>query len=377
VEGRDVFLALREMRRATSRFLLLGGAVGLLVFVLLFFQSVAGALVGSLTGAVETLRADVLVFGEDADGSIEASLIPTDADDDVRRIDGVEAVAPVGEAAFTVRAGGELTDAALFGVDVDGPGAPTTMDSGRLPQADGEVAASATDDVAGFAIGDTIVLEPGGTRVEVVGTVAEARYSALPTLFATYDTYATAVTDRQGGRGNAPAKLLAVTVADTADDATALADTITREVSGVAAFDQATAVASLPAVGQITQSFAILYGLLYLVVGLVTGVFFLILTVQKRESLVLLRALGSSRRDVVAPLLIQVVVVVGIGVAVGAALTAVSVGAAGQGLGATFEPVDAAVSAGVVLGLALVAATAAVRRVLRIDPVEATMPETL
>ncbi|PSO50309.1 MAG: hypothetical protein BRC31_07580 [Actinobacteria bacterium QS_5_72_10] len=170
-----MFLALREIGRAKSRFALLGGAVGLLVFVLLFFQSVAGALESSLTGAIARQRADVIAFGDQARRNVDSSLIPPAALEAAEGVDGVADVAAVGESVFTARAGGELIDAAVFGVDPQGPGAPTTLAAGRLPAADGEVAVSATGDPAGLSIGDEVTLEPGGTRVQVVGTVDTSR----------------------------------------------------------------------------------------------------------------------------------------------------------------------------------------------------------
>lgn len=371
-----MFLALREIRRAKSRFALLGGAVGLLVFVLLFFQSVAGALESSLTGALAQQRADVIVFSAQARRNVESSLVPPATREATAAVTGVAGAAAVGESVFTARAGGELIDAALFGVDPDGPGVPTSLASGRLPAAEGEVAVSTTGDTAGLAIGDVVTLEPGGTRVAVVGTVADARYSALPTLYATFATYEAAWRARQPDAGSAPARLVAVTAADGAEP-TSVARRINAEVDGVEALAKPTAVASLPAVESISQSFSILYGLLFAVVGLVTGVFFLILTVQKRDTLVLLRALGARRRDVVAPLVVQVVVVVGVGVAVGVGLAIPAVGVAGAMLGATLAPGAATMSAVVVLALALLAAGAAVRRVLAIHPAEATMPPEL
>ena len=54
------------------------------------------------------------------------------------------------------------------------------------------------------------------------------------------------------------------------------------------------AIENLPGVGSITQSFAVILLLAFIVVVLVTWVFFLILTVQKTSSLTLLRAVGAS-----------------------------------------------------------------------------------
>ena len=110
---------------------------------------------------------------------------------------------------------------------------------------------------------------------------------------------------RAGAAIDVPPSLIGVTVADGADPAT-VAQALNGSIDGIEALDRADAVAALPGVGQITQSFSILYLLLYIVVALVTGVFFLILTVQKENALVLLRAVGASSRDVIASVLIQV-----------------------------------------------------------------------
>ena len=55
-------LALAEIRRAKLRFGLLIGAVALLVFLILFQQTLAGALLGSFTDGLANQSAQVLVF---------------------------------------------------------------------------------------------------------------------------------------------------------------------------------------------------------------------------------------------------------------------------------------------------------------------------
>jgi putative ABC transport system permease protein len=168
-----------------------------------------------------------------------------------------------------------------------------------------------------------------------------------------------------------PASLVAVDAED-GTDAAAVAARTSRDVEGVEALDRATAVASLPGLDTISQSFAILYGLLFLVVGLITGIFFLILTVQKRSSLVLLRAVGARRLDVVAPVVLQVLAVVGLGLVAGVALAVPAVRAAGSSLGAEVQLPTVLVTAPVILALGLLAAVAAVRRVVQIEPAEVT-----
>jgi putative ABC transport system permease protein len=48
-----MFFAFGEIRRARWRFVLLTGAVGLLVFLILFVQALTGALIGQFIGAID------------------------------------------------------------------------------------------------------------------------------------------------------------------------------------------------------------------------------------------------------------------------------------------------------------------------------------
>ncbi|MEL6982297.1 MAG: FtsX-like permease family protein, partial [Actinomycetota bacterium] len=113
------------------------------------------------------------------------------------------------------------------------------------------------------------------------------------------------------------------------------------------------------------------------VVTIVTGVFFLILTVQKQRSLVLFRAIGAGRRDVVAPVLIQVLFVVGIGCLLGTLVAGLLLNAARETFGSALDPRTTVLTIGFLLILGVLASVGAVRRVLAIDPIEATTAGTV
>lgn len=366
-----MFLALREIARSRARFALLGGAVGLLVVLLLFFQSVAGALTGALTGALANQTAEVVVYGDRARQNPAASVLSRDVVDAVTGVAGVAEAAGVVQAFATVTGpDGEEADAVLVGIDPGAPGTPSEV-AGQLPD-DGQALASGSGFAPGYPVDSTVTVEPGGIELAVVGEAVDAAANASPTLYVTLSTFGELAAARGSApTGTTPLSWVGVAPADGVD-ATTLADRITDQVEGVEALTRPAAVDALPGVGTITQSFGILYALLYIVVTIVTGVFFLILTVQKRDALVLLRAVGARRRDVVTPVLLQVVVVVGLGTIIGTAVTAGLLAAARDTFGAGLDPVTALTSSGAILGLGLLAAVAAVRRVLAIDPAEAT-----
>jgi putative ABC transport system permease protein len=374
LEGSDtVRLALAEIRRAKLRFALLIGAVALLVFLILFQQALAGSLVGQFIGGLQKQSATVLVYSADARRSVDASRILPAQLAHVAKVPGVAASGPIGEATFSARLGdGELKDTTVFGYELGGPGAPTTLSSGRLPAAPGEAVASSSDASAGYGIGQVIEVVPGDTKITVVGLADGIQFNVQPTLFTSYGTYEELVRTTNPAATGVLANLAGVETASGVDPAT-LATDITRRVPGVEALDRTTAVASIPGVSSIQQSFGIILALAFVVVVLLTGFFFLIITVQKLSSLTLLRAVGASSWYLLGNLVLQVVIVIGAALAIAIPLTVFSISAvSNDAFTATIEPRIVLYTAVAILLLGVVAAFAAMRRVARIDPAAAT-----
>lgn len=366
-----MFLALRELRRAPWRFGLLAAAVGLLVYLVLFMQAILGSLTGAITGAIEHVDADVLVYSDTARGQLDASVLDPALVEEVSGSDGVAAAAPWSVRTYSAKAAADdLVDVAVFGHDPAGPGAPSTLAAGQRPSGPDQAIASAADAGDGFDVGDRVVIEPAGREIEVVGVAENLNYSVQPTLFVDLETFDALAAERTAGARFVPINAVAVTV----DDGMAAAEVVASladSLGGVEVLTRDDAVAGIPGIDAIEQSFALILGLAFAVIGLVTGIFFLILTVQKRQPLTLLRAIGASPRDVVVPLLVQVLLLTGGGVLIGVALLAASAGAVPGELGIELQPGLVAATGTGIVALGLLAALAAVRRVLRIDPAAA------
>ena len=210
------------------------------------------------------------------------------------------------------------------------------------------------------------------TAVTIVGLAKDIQFNVQPTLFLSFSTYKDLVrTTNPDARGVLP-NLVGVEPAPGVD-ASALAASITQQVGGVEALDLPTAVASLPGVSSIEQSFNIILGLAFGVVILLTGFFFLIITVQKTPSLTLLRAVGASGGFLLRNLVLQVIVVILAALAIAVPLTVIAVSAsASETFTAKVDPRVLLVSSAAVLILGVAAAVGAMRRVVRIDPAAAT-----
>jgi putative ABC transport system permease protein len=366
-----MFLAFKEMRRAKARFALLMAAIGLLVFLILFQQTLQTGLIDAFVGALRTQSAPVLVFSVDGRRSLQGSVITPDLEAQIRAVDGVAEAGRIGQRSLPATANGALTQVSMIGYEVPSLGAPTELVAGRLAEAPGEVVASDVDAADGFAIGDRVTIEPGGLPLTVVGLATNAQLLASPTLYGTYETYADALRSF-----NPDVTEPLPNVIGLAPVAGVTPDALVGQVNAVSddadALTRDDAADKTPGVAQIQQSFRVIFLLYGLVVPFVTGLFFLILTLQKANALTLLRAIGAPARRLVSALMIQVVVVIVAGVAVGTALYAPVATRRIGGIALRFDGGAVAFWGLLLLGLGLVSALFSARRVLRIDPIEAT-----
>jgi putative ABC transport system permease protein len=365
-----VLVALREMRRAKLRFGMLVAAVGFLSFLIVFQQALLGQLVDQFVGAVRQQSGDVLVYSDEARVNLQGGVVADDVVDRVAEVDGVAEVGPIGVATVTVEAAGEDADATLFGHEPDRPGGPRTTSAGRMARSPGEAVASTGSEDEGFDVGDVVRVVPGGQRLRIVGLVPDAALSVTTTLFLDLATYQEI---RRAQNPDAPRATISAVAARVEDgkDPAAVARAITRAVPGTEALDRETAADRTPGVESVNQSLALIVFLSYAVILVVTGFFFLILTVQKAPSLTLLRALGAPAGTLVVGVLTQAAAVIGGGFAVG---TLLALGAlAASPLGSTTpDPGQVLTALAVLLVLGGLASIASVRRVLAIDPVQAT-----
>lgn len=366
-----MFLAFKEMARAKVRFGSLVAALALLVFLILFQQSLQNGLLTSFVGAIRNQSAPVLVYSVDGQRVIQGSVITPDLEQKVRALPDAAAVGRIGQGTFSVSAGGELTEATVLGYEDADLGAPTTIVGGRLPEVAGEAIASDVDASTGFGIGDVVRIEPGGLEIEVVGLARDSQLNAGPTVFVPYVTFVDAVRATNPDAGEPLPNVLGAAPVDGVD-ATTLAERINELSEGLDALPRSVAADETPGVSQVQQSFRIIFLLYGLVIPCVTGLFFLIVTFQKSRALTLLRAIGAPAGRLVGSLLLQAVVIIGLGLVIGVALYAPVSQQRLGGIQLRFETVAVVTWAVVLLALGVGSSLLAVRRVLAIDPVEAT-----
>ena len=367
-----MFLALKEMTRAKARFGLLIAAIGLLVFLILFQQSLQNGLLTSFVGAIRNQSAPVLVYTVDGQRVVQGSVITPDLEQQVGGLSDVASIGRIGQGTFSVTAGdGSLSETTIWGFEDASLGAPDNIVEGRLAQSGGEAVASEADADLGFDLGDTVLVEPGGLELTVVGLARDSQLNAGPTLFVLYDTYVQSVQSANPDAGEPLPNVLAMVPRGDLD-----ADGLVEQVNALSddldALTKNDAADQTPGVAQVRQSFAVIFLLYGLVIPCIVGLFFLIVTLQKSPSLTLLRAIGAPGKRLVSALLTQAVIIVAAGFALGVLMyTPLSQQRLG-GIALRFETPAVVFWGVLLLVLGLGSSLLSARRVLAIDPIEAT-----
>jgi putative ABC transport system permease protein len=362
-----VNLALTEMKRAKLRFGLLTAAVALLVFLIIFLSSLSGALLRALTGALDSLPADGLVYSESSRANVQASRLSPEATAEVADVPGVAAAGSIAVLSANATVAGAPGELQLFGVQPGSPSQPDGLREGSFPRTPTEVAVDASE--ADVAIGDTIRVNGSTIDFVVVGRMAGTQFGT-DTAWITDQGYADLLAELNPGLPVVPINAVAFTV-DPGADAAAVAAQVQQAVDGTQALEKGAAVDAIPGVESVGQTFGLLVGITFVIGVVVVGFFFLILTVQKLRTFTLLRATGASTRGLAGTVTGQIAAVVLLASAVATVLAWGALLGLSTGLPVSIEPMTIGGVVGAVLLASLGAGLLSVRRIAQIDPATA------
>jgi putative ABC transport system permease protein len=363
-----VRLAVRELLRRPSRFIVAGGALTLLTLLLLFLGGLLDGLFRGSTGALRIQQADGIVFDVDARRSLLRSQLDAEVGAAVDAVDGVAATGGLGVALLGLQVPDEeqIADGAVIGYELGGGGLPEPPEPGT---------AWADRRLEGFGaeVGDVLLVGPAQEPLEIVGWVDDSNYLLQNGLWVEPDTW------RRIQNANRPDAAVAadefqallVRVAGDADPAAVRAaiDGATAGRTETISIDDA--VFSLPGIREQSATFgAIIYTTLF-VVGLVVALFFALVTLERTSLYAVLKAVGTPDRELALGLVVQAVAVAAGAFVVGGLLT--------LGLAAAIPaevPLELTVGRAAFVAVGLVVTAVAgglvsLRRIIRIDPASA------
>lgn len=360
-------LAVRELIRRPGRFGVVGGALTVLVLLLLFLGGLLDGLYLNSTGAVRTLDADAVVFSDDARQSFLRSEITLEVRDRVEAVDGVAEVGGLGFTLLGVQIPGEddTADGAVVGYE---------LASGELPEppAPGEAWADRQLADAGASEGDEVLVGPAEVPLTIAGFVDDTNYLQQAGLWVEPSTWRAVLAENRPDVVLAEGSFQSLVVRITGDaDADAVRAAIDEATGATESLSQSETVAAIPGITEQNATFTAVIGVTVFVAGLVVALFFALLTLERLGLYSVLKAFGGSSWTLAAGVVVQAVVVAAGAFVLGGLLTYGLLQIVPDGIPLQLEPSRALFTLASVTVAAVFGALVSLRRIIRIDPASA------
>ncbi|KQY39027.1 MULTISPECIES: ABC transporter permease [Nocardia] len=341
-----MFVALRDLRAARGRFLLITTVVLLVAVLVSFLSGLTAGLAHQNISAVQGIDADQVVFAETgADPSFDSSVL---TEQQISQWQSADAT-PIGISRTRAEhAGASPTQVALFGGD------PSAF-SNRPATAPGAVVlSSAAARELSAGTGDVVLL--AGHEFTVADVAGDEWYSHTPVIW-------TSMQDWQAASPRAGAATVLAVTGDVPGGLDAEAGT-----HSLPAEDAVQAIGSYQAEN---SSLTLMTVLLFAISALVIGAFFTVWTVQRQPDIATLKALGATTGSLVRDALAQAAIVLTAGVTAGLAITALASLFLGEAMPFVLSPATTLVPALALIVLGLVGAAVALRFLFTTDPLTA------
>ncbi|WP_460795529.1 ABC transporter permease [Nocardioides pacificus] len=359
----------------------MGSVVALIAVLMVLLSGLSSGLVNDGVSGLQRVPATSFAFQEDVakDSAFSRSIVTTQAADEWAAQPGVEEATPFGNTLVNGRTDRDVEiDLALFGIEVGSFMTPEVAEGRALGEAPreaprealGEVVISATAAEEGVEIGDVVTVESTGATLEVVGVLGEQHTFGHVDIgyvpLRTWQEIRAGVREGDEFSDRIYDEFTAVAVRGDADLAAG------DKAAGTSSLTVEESYGASPGYTAETSTLQLIQVFLYAISALVVGAFFTVLTIQRKQEISVMRAMGASTGYLLRDSLLQSAVLLVVSAAVG-----VGVGvAAGAGLSSTpmpfaleSGPIATATFALLVLGMT--GAAIAVVRIVRVDPLTA------
>lgn len=334
------YLAFKEMWRLKGRFLLIAFVIALITTLVLFVAALAEGLGSGNREYLEKLNAELIVYKQGTNLSVQTSRLDRPTAQDIRRVPGVRDVGQISASTASVILPGTNANqnVSILGVEPGHPGEPPVTAGRQLSDLSAREALIDRNTAlrTKLQVGDTITLKTiQGTQEEfydlrVVGITDGRSFFLQPSVIMPHLTWERV---RPGTvnvtKSQMVSNIVAVRLLNPAD-AAVMKTNIQNQVADVQVVDLQTAYTATPGYKEQQNTLDTQRYFAFIIGILVVGGFFQIQMLQKVPQIGMLKAIGASNIVVALTALLQIAMVTLIGVAIGTVLS--------LGLSLTFPP---------------------------------------
>lgn len=360
-------IAVLELLRKPSRFVFVGGALSVLVVLILFLGALLDGLYLNSTGAIRATEADAFVFSDDARESFLRSSIAEAEFVAIAATDGVEEVGGIGFTLLGLSVPGEddLADGAVVGYELASGALPT-------PPPPGEAYADRSLGDVGADIGDVISVGPAGTEIEIVGWVEDSNYLQQSGLWVEPDTWRRVQNENRPDAPVGASEFQAAAVrVEPGADVSAVGAAIDAGTGNTRSLSESETILAIPGIEEQSATFNAVIVATVLVAALVVTLFFVLLTVERTSLYAMYKALGASSLRIMTGVVTQAVLISAGAFVVAGLLTFGLAQVVPPEVPAEFEVSRAITTVVAVLATSILGSLISLRRITQIEPASA------
>ena len=314
-----MFIALRDLKFAKGRFLLMGLVVALVAFLTALLSGLASGLIkNNISGLIE-LDVTHLAFEYNNKPSYRNSMIDREMWESWRAAEGVIQAEPLGHIMFNARMmnNDPLDDVVLWGIEPGSFLEPEVIEGEGLGRVENGVIISELLVERGLKLGDHFILDRVLTELEVVGIVGEYNIGHVPIIYTPMRKWQEATYGPPGGPP--PGEQLPDILYDYASIiALELAPDINPQTieeidieQGTLTIDKQSAYEASSGYKEEIMTVRLIQVFLIVISAIVIGAFFTVWTIQRTQEIGLVKALGGSNwyllRDAMGQVLILMI----------------------------------------------------------------------
>lgn len=380
-----MFLAIKEIRKDKSRFILIIGIVVLISYLVFFLTGLAYGLAKDNTTAVENWQADKIVLKSGTNSNLSSSVLEMEALEDFESYE----VSPINLSRVVAYKNSNETkentiNLVLMGLDQDSKAYPQVIE-GHVPSDKDQVVGSVSlKEEEGLGLGDIIRISMNDREYEIVGFTEDVKYNVSPVVYTDLNEASPAMMAYIENNNADPGESQKSGQGQDLSSVSSATTTIPQRIGGILIHGPSDLssndtydvieiqdfILELPGYLAQVLTFGLMIGFLILISTIVLGVFMYILTMQKKQTFGVMKVQGISDSYIGRSVVNQTFLLSFSGVLIGLGLTLLSEQVLPASIPFRSNYIFYGTISLMILIISLLGAVFSVRAVSRVDPLD-------
>lgn len=352
-------LAIKELLYSKKKFLLVELVLVLMIFMVMFLSGLANGLARAVSAGIENMKVSYFILSDDAEKLINVSTLNTEVLQEARKT-GEGKVEPLDIQRMNISrtAEGEKLDVTYMAIDPKGFLNPQAVSGQKLSEQRNTIVLDNAFQEDGIRIGDVVKDSATGTGLLVVGFVKDQMLAHSPLGFISTETYTGL---KQAINPGYLVKYHAIAVQGGTKPV--------LKSKGVEVLEKADIINHLPGYSAEQMTIRMILWVLVFITAAVLGVFFYIITLQKRSEFGVMKAIGIRMGEIAGIQLSQVLMLAIAGILLGNLLAFGMSAMLPGSMPFYLKATDAAGISLVFAALSAVSSLLSIQRISKVDPI--------